>query len=412
MPYSKIKKIHAREILDSRGNPTLEVDLETNLGLFRSSVPSGASRGKYEAAEIRDGGKRYQGKGVLKAVSNINSIIAPRLKEKEVIKQREIDDFLIKLDGSKNKSFLGANAICAVSMAVCRAGAKSKKLSLWKYIAGLVGNKKPGLPKACFNVINGGAHAGNDLDFQEFMIVPQARSFSNNLQIGSETYHQLKEMIKEKYGKLAVNVGDEGGFALPVKIPEEAIEIVLAAAKKLGYLEKMKMILDVAATQFFVSEKYNTQFGVFDSNEMVRYYSDLLSKYAIIGLEDPMAEEDLLGWKLLREKTETSKILLIGDDLLVTNTEKIKKAKKENLCNAMILKINQIGTVTEALEAAKLAKSYGWKIVVSHRSGETEDDFIADLAVGIGAEFIKTGAPARSERLAKYNRLLRIEEEI
>lgn len=408
---SKIKTIKAREILDSRGNPTVEVDLITEQGLFRASVPSGASKGKYEAMELRDGGKRYQGQGVEKAVRNVNKIIAPKLKGKDVIRQKEIDNLMIKLDGTENKSKLGANAILPVSIAVCRAGAAAKNLSLYSYIAQLAENSSPltELPSPAFNIINGGVHAGNELDFQEFMIVPQAKIFKKSLEIASEIYQELKNIIKEKYLGSAINLGDEGGFAPPVRAPEEALNLILEAAQNLGYQKKFKIILDVAASQFFIDEKYKLKIGVFTKEELLNYYLDLIEKYPIIGIEDPFAEEDWQGFRRIT-KTFGKKIIILGDDLLATNPKRIKEAHQKKACSGLILKPNQIGTVTETIEAAKLVSQYGWKIMVSHRSGETCDDFISDLAVGIGADFIKAGAPARGERVAKYNRLLRIEE--
>ena len=417
---NKIKLIKAREILDSRGFPTVEVELITNLGSFFSSVPSGASKGKYEAIEIRDNEKRYQGRGVLKAVNNVNKIIGPKLKGEDVVKQKKIDEFLIKLDGTKDKSRLGANVILPVSMAVSRASAFAKNISLYEHIFQLyskVGSNpilNIKLPTPCFNVINGGAHAGNELDFQEFMIVPQNNSFSENLRIGSEIYQTLKEILKKKFGKLATNLGDEGGFAPQIKNPEEAIKLILEAAKKIGYQNKIKIIIDVAASQFFLAKKYKTNFGNFNQEELVNYYLDLIKKYHILGLEDPFAEDDFRGWEKLKLKIEKIKLktLVIGDDLLATNSERIKMAKEKEFCNAAIIKINQIGTITEAIESVKLAKSFNWKIIVSHRSGETCDDFISDFAVGISAHFVKFGAPARGERVAKYNRLLKIEEEL
>ena len=422
MVNAKIKSIKAREILDSRGNPTIEVGLTLNFGVFHSSVPSGASTGKYEAIESRDGGKRYHGKGVLKAVKNINDIIGPLLKNKDVTRQKEIDDLMIALDGTENKSKLGANAIVGVSMACCRAGAAAKRLPLYKYIGQIYrgrasvnfsrGRASGNLPTPCFNIINGGAHAGNELDFQEFMIVPESRLFSERLRIASEVYHQLKDLIKKKYGDLASNTGDEGGFAPSVKDPEEAMTLILEAAEKSGYKNKIKIALDVASSQFYKEGEYKTGFGIFSTDGLLDYYSGLLQKYPILSLEDPFAEDDWQGWVMLKSKTKGSKIFIIGDDLLATNPKKIKEAEGKKACNGLLLKVNQIGTVTEAMEAAKLAKSYDWKIMVSHRSGETTDDFIADLAVGIGADYIKSGAPARGERVAKYNRLLRIEEEL
>ncbi|MDI6591645.1 MAG: phosphopyruvate hydratase [Patescibacteria group bacterium] len=426
MKNSQIKSIKAREILDSRGNPTIEVELTTDLGVFPASVPSGISKGKYEAVELRDKGKRYQGKGVLKAINNINKIIFPKLKGKEVTEQKKIDDLMIKLDGTRNKSKLGANAILPVSMAVCRAGARAKNLPLYQYISHLfLKTEAKNLPIPCLNIINGGAHAGNELDFQEFMILPQLKqlkkstgvekfNFKESLRIASEIYYELKNLIKEKYIDLAINVGDEGGFAPPVRAPEEALDLIMEAAKKAGYQNKIKIILDVAASQFYQERKYKMKFGIFTSEGLLRYYSDLIQKYPIIGLEDPFSEEDWEGWRKLKSKikNQKSKVLIIGDDLTVTNPERIKLAFKRKACNAIILKPNQIGTLTETIEAAKLAKSYGWKIIVSHRSGETTDCFISDLVVGIGADFIKAGAPARGERVVKYNRLLKIEEEL
>jgi len=425
-----IDSIKAREILDSRGEPTVEVDLTTDFGVFQASVPSGASKGKYEAVELRD----EDGRGVKKAIENIERVIAPvlvkedkssfqpfaaaRVSKEDATCQKRLDDILIKLDGTKNKSRLGANAILAVSMAICRAGAAAKNLPLYKYISNLSISEIDRLPRPCFNVINGGLHAGNELDFQEFMIVPQKNSFSENLKIGTEIYHQLKKTLAKKYGKLATNLGDEGGFAPPIKFPEEAIELILEAAKKLNY--EIKIILDVAASRFFKNGRhpptaqYKMKIGVFTRDGLLRYYEKLVKNYPILGLEDPFAEDDWEGWEALslksKIKEQKSKFLVIGDDLLTTNPERIKLAHEKDACNAAIIKINQIGTVSEALEAVKLAKSFGWKIIVSHRSGETNDDFIADLAVGIGADFIKSGAPFPKERMAKYNRLLRIEE--
>lgn len=425
----KIKKIKAREILDSRGNPTVKVELITNRGLFKASVPSGASKGKYEAVELRDGGRRYQGLGVLKAVNNINKIISPKLRGREVIPQKEIDEFLIRLDGTKNKSKLGANSILAVSMAICRAGAFVKDLPLYRYIGeiyrGLTPEKfKIVCPQPAFNVINGGAHARTELDFQEFMIVPRKIkvnkypasrffTFGRLFRIGREIYQELKKIIRKKYGSFNLKIGDEGGFVPPLKRPEEAIELILAAAKNLGYQDKIKIIIDVAASQFFLGRKYQTNFRSFSSEELVDYYLYLIKKYPILGLEDPFAENDWRGWQLLNSKLEmgNSKLLIIGDDLLATNPQRMKLARKKGICNAVIIKPNQIGSVTEAIEATQLAKSYGWKVIVSHRSGETMDDFIADFATGVEADFIKAGAPFPKERMAKYNRLLKIEKE-
>ena len=412
----KIEEVKAREILDSRGIPTLEINLKTNKGNFVSSVPSGASKGKYEAKELRDGGKRYFGKGVKLAIKNVNEIISKKLKGFEVTTQQKIDQLLIQLDGTENKSKLGANAIFGVSLAVCKAGAKAKNLSLYKYIKTIydINDTQYQIPRPSFNIINGGVHAGNDLDFQEFMVCPKGKSFSENLRIGSEIYHTLKKIISKKYGKLATNLGDEGGFAPPIKDPEVAIKLILESAKILGYQNKISIILDVAASQFFDGKKYKTQIGNFSGKELVNFYLKLIKKYPIEGIEDPFAQDDFESWGEFNSKlkTQKSKVLVIGDDLTVTNPKRIKMVKEKELCNAIIVKINQIGTVNEAIEAVKLARSFGWKIMVSHRSGETTDDFISDFSVGIGADFIKAGAPARGERVVKYNRLLKIEEEI
>jgi len=418
MKNNKIKSAKAREILDSRGNPTVEVELTTDFGVFLASVPSGASKGKYEAVELRDGGKRYQGRGVLKAIKNVNKIIAPKLKGKDVTHQKKVDELMIELDDTENKSKLGANAIAGVSMAVCRAGAAAKGISLYKHISEISGSRLQisgfKIPTPCFNVINGGAHAGNELDFQEFMIAPQAKIFQKDLQIASEIYQELKNIIKEKSIDLATNVGDEGGFAPPVRVPEEALNLIFEAVRKCGYQKQIKIILDIAASQLYTRGQYKMKFGVFTSEGLLRYYLDLIKKYPIIGLEDPFAEDDWQGWQMLTSniKGQKSKVLIIGDDLTVTNPKRIKEARERKACNAIVLKPNQIGTVSEVIEAAKLAKSYGWRVMVSHRSGETCDDFISDLAVGISADLIKAGAPARGERVAKYNRLFKIEEEL
>jgi enolase len=412
MPTFRIKSIKAREILDSRGNPTIEADLITDYGLFRSSVPSGASKGEYEALELRDGGKRYLGRGVLRAVQNINEIISPKLVGKDPTRQREIDNLMIELDGTENKSNLGANAIIGVSMAICRAGAAARKIPLYQYITQLAENcSLPILPVACFNIINGGVHAGNELDLQEFMICPQLKSFSENLQAASEIYHNLKEILLEKFGKFAINIGDEGGFSPPLIFAEQTLNLILEAIEKSGYKNSVKIAIDSAASEFFIDGKYKMKKVIFTREGLLNYYFELLKKYPIISLEDPFAQDDFEGFSEITKKV-AGKITIFGDDLLATNIERIKMAKEKNLCDGIILKMNQIGTITETLDAAKLAKSFGWKIMVSHRSSETNDDFISDLAVGISADFIKAGAPARGERVTKYNRLLKIEEEI
>ena len=405
----KIKSLKAREILDSRGIPTIEVDLKTNLGIFRASVPSGVSKGKYEAVELRDGGKRYQGMGVLKAVKSINKIIAPKLKGKDATNQKEIDEFLIKLDGTENKSKLGANAIVGVSMAVCRAGAAAKNLPLWKWIS-KIAEKKPALPIPCILTMEGGLHGGGDLDIQEFMVVNFAGSFKERLRIGTEIYHILGEILSKRYGKSATNVGIEGAFTPPLKKTKEALDLVMAAIEKTGYKNKAKIILDIAALSFYRNGKYHFESGVLNEENLLEFYSELFSEYPIIAIEDPFSEEDWQGFQKITEKF-LGKITIIGDDLLATNLERIKIAVNKKACNGLILKPNQIGTVLGTIEAAKLAMKNGWKVFVKHRGGETCDDFISDLAVGLGTGWIMAGAPTRGERVAKYNRLLRIEEE-
>ncbi len=411
MEKSKIKKIKAREILDSRGNPTVEVDLYTGGGMHRAAVPSGASTGKHEALELRDGGKRYLGKGVLKAVGNVNNIIAPQLQGKDVTMQGEIDEELVELDGTEMKSNLGANALLGVSMAVCKAAAAAKGMPLFRYIAFLSENKDASLPIPSLNVINGGAHAGNALDVQEFMIQPFADTFAESIRMASEIYHTLKGILKKKYGPDAINVGDEGGFAPPLKGTEEAIELILKAVDDAGYHGKVEIALDSAASGFYVNGKYNLEGKRVGTEGLVDWYADLVGKYPIISLEDPCDEEDWHGFVSLTEKVG-SRVTVIGDDLLVTNIKRIHKALEMGACNGLLLKVNQIGTVSEAIAAARLAMENKWKVMVSHRSGETCDPFIADLVVGLGTGIIKTGAPCRSERLSKYNQLLRIEEEL
>ncbi|MFH1451334.1 MAG: phosphopyruvate hydratase [bacterium] len=407
---SKIKSFKAREILDSRGNPTVEVDLITKEGFFRASVPSGASTGKYEAQELRDKTKRYNGKGVSQAVKNVEQIIAPKLKGQNVLQQEKIDKIMLELDGTNNKSRLGANAILPVSIAVCRAAAAAQGLPLYQYLAEIFQSKCK-LPAASFNIINGGAHAGNDLAVQEFMIAPRISSFKESLRAAAEIYHSLKEILKKNYGKLATNVGDEGGFAPPLTTAEQALDLLVKAINKAGYKDKVGIVMDVAASEFYKKGKYEMKTAVFTKENLLAYYLTLIKKYPIIGIEDPFSQDDWVSFAAITEQAG-KKIAIIGDDLLCTNPQRIKQAKEKQACNGIILKPNQIGTVTEALAAAKMTKSFGWKIMVSHRSGETNDDFVADLAVGISADFIKSGACARGERLAKYNRLLRIEEEL
>ena len=414
---SRIKNLRAREILDSRGQPTVEVELITDFGSFFASCPSGASKGKYEAAELRDSGKRYQGRGVLKAVNNINEIIAPKIRNKNVTLQREIDNLMIELDGTENKSRLGANSILPISMTVCRAGAAAENIPLYEYISRFFDQRvsKTTFPLPSFNLINGGIHAGNDLQLQEFMIVPQANRFKKSLQIAAEVYQSLKIILRKRLGKKAINIGDEGGFAPPLDKTKSTLNLLMTAVNLAGYRNKIKIALDCAASQF-VAGNPNNLFYMFEGkrlngNKLLNFYQDLIKHYPIFSLEDPFAENDIKGFKNAYQKLERN-ILVIGDDLLATNPKRMEKAFEKKLCNGLLLKINQIGTITEALKAARLARTFGWKIMVSHRSGETNDDFIADLAVGISADFIKAGAPARGERVAKYNRLLKIEDEI
>lgn len=415
MDNFKINSIKARQVLDSRGNPTVEVELQTDLGTFVDSVPSGASTGNKEAIELRDGGQNFGGKGVLNAVKNVNKIIAPALLGMDVCEQKILDEKMIELDGTLNKSKLGANAILGVSMTVCRAAAAGLNQTLYEHIADLAQNRNSlFIPRGFFNIINGGAHAGNDLDFQEFMIVPESESFAENLRMASETYYKLKKILVESYSAAATNVGDEGGFAPTINYPEVALGLIMKSIERAKFYGKININLDVAASQFACKGKpgyYKTQMGAMKREELITYYENLLNNYPIIGIEDPFGEEDWQGFAEITEQLG-KRIMIIGDDLLVTNPQYIKEANDKKACNAALLKLNQIGTITECIAAANIAKDNGWKTIVSHRSGETTDDFIADLAVGIGADGIKSGAPARGERLAKYNRLLKIEIEL
>ena len=417
----KILKVHGREILDSRGNPTVEVDIATEDGLFRAMVPSGASTGIHEALELRDNDKgRYLGKGVLKAVSNVNSEIAKVVSGMDPSKQEEIDRAMILADGTENKSRFGANAILAVSMAACKAGAAAMNIPLYRHIAGLAGVKDFVLPVPSFNVINGGRHAGNRLAMQEFMIMPVgAPGFREGLRMAAEVYHHLKKVIKERYGQDAVNVGDEGGFAPNIQDNREGLEILALAIKNAGYTGKVRIGMDVAASEFFKDGKYDLDFKnpkndgkmVKTGDELIELYRSFIRDYNLIFIEDPFDQDD---WETYPKLTAAvgKDIEIIGDDLLVTNTKRIKTAIEKKAVNGLLLKVNQIGTVTESIEACRMAQKAGWGVMVSHRSGETEDTFIADLAVGLRTGHIKTGAPCRSERLAKYNQLMRIEEEM
>ena len=404
---SKIKKIFAREILDSRGNPTVEVELELESGIkSMASVPSGASTGKREALELRDNDKnRYHGKGVLKAVSNVNDIIAPLLIGMEVDKQKEIDNLMLEKDGTENKEVLGANAILGVSLAVLKAAAMEKEAELYEYL----GNDYS-MPRCMMNILNGGAHASNGLDFQEFMIVPNKDEYRENLRMGSEIFNTLKSVLKEK--NLLCGVGDEGGFAPNIGNAKEALELIKEAVEKSGYVfgKDVNIALDVAASEFYDNGIYKLEGKEVTSMELVDYYKELVKEYPIISIEDGMAEDDYEGWKLLTK--ELGSIQLVGDDLFVTNKKLLQMGIDMGIANAILIKLNQIGTVTETLDTIKLAKDNGYKTIISHRSGETDDAYIADFAVGLNAGQIKTGSLSRGERTAKYNRLLRIEERI
>ena len=420
-------KIHARQIFDSRGNPTVEVEVTTDRGTFRAAVPSGASTGIHEALELRDGDKsKYLGKGVGKAVDNVIKLIAPALiaKQIDVTQQTAVDEFLLKLDGTENKSKLGANAILGVSLAVAKAGAAAKNVPLYRHLADLSGTpasqQRLVLPVPAFNVINGGSHAGNKLAMQEFMILPTgASSFAEAMKIGSEVYHTLKSVIKKRYGQDATNVGDEGGFAPNIQDNREGLELLKTAIEQAGYTGKVKIAMDVAASEFYKEKeaKYDLDFKNAQSDpskwltgtELADLYRSFIKDYPIVSVEDPFDQDDWNSWKALTGSVSTQ---IVGDDLTVTNPKRIEEAVKVKACSGLLLKVNQIGSVTESIRAAQMAKAGGWGVMVSHRSGETEDTFIADLVVGLGSGQIKTGAPCRSERLAKYNQLLRIEEEL
>ncbi|GAA6051972.1 hypothetical protein JCM3770_002990 [Rhodotorula araucariae] len=492
-----IQSIHARQIWDSRGNPTVEVDLTTEKGVFTAAVPSGASTGVHEAVELRDGDKsKYLGKGVTKAVANVNDVIAPKLiaANIDIVDQEAVDNFLIELDGTANKGKLGANAILGVSMAVAKAAAAQKGVPLYAHFADLAGIKPPFiLPVPAMNVINGGSHAGNALAFQEFMLLPTgAADFEEAMQMGTETYHTLKSVIKKKYGIDATNVGDEGGFAPNVQGAEESLDLLTEAISKAGYTGKVQIGLDVASSEFYKDGKYDLDFKNPNSDaskwltgkELAEVYHSLVQKYDIVSIEDAFDQDDVAAWvefnatngiqlvgddltvtnpervKMAGERracnglllkvnqigtitesikattiadlvvglgvgqiktgapcrservAKNTKIQIVGDDLTVTNPKRIQTAIEKKSCNGLLLKVNQIGTITESIKATQLASSDGWGTMVSHRSGETEDTTIADLVVGLGTGQIKTGAPCRSERVAKYNRLIRIADEI
>ena len=413
---SIIINIHARQIFDSRGNPTVEVDVMTENGVMgRAAVPSGASTGEHEAVELRDGGKEFMGKGVSKAVVNVNTTIAEELLGYSVFEQNLIDQVMIDLDGTPNKAKLGANAILGVSMAVAKAAANELNMPLYRYIGGVSANT---IPVPMMNIINGGSHSDAPIAFQEFMIMPvKAKSFSHALQMGTEIFHNLKKVLHDR--GLSTAVGDEGGFAPTLDGTEDALETILLAIEKAGYKggDDVMIALDCAAAEFFEGGKYDyTKFegdkGIIrTSEEQADYLAELASKYPIISIEDGMDENDWEGWKYLTDKIG-DKVQLVGDDLFVTNVERLSRGIKEGIANSILIKLNQIGTLTETISAVNMAKNAGYTTVISHRSGETEDTTIADLAVALNTGQIKTGSASRSDRMAKYNQLLRIEEEL
>ena len=413
---SKISKIHARQIFDSRGNPTIEVDVTTEKGFMgRAAVPSGASTGEHEAVELRDGKKKFMGKSVDKAVNNVNELIANELNGQSIFNQGKIDDLMIKLDGTENKSRLGANAILGVSLACIRAASIESKKPLYKYIGG---KEARTLPVPMINIVNGGSHSSAPIAFQEFMIVPLgANSFSHAMQMGTEIFHNLKQILVSK--GLNTTVGDEGGFAPSFSGTEDALETIIKSVEAAGYLleKDIKIALDCAASEFYVNENYDytifekSQGKVINSLEQIDYLSSLTKKYPIISIEDGMDENDWKGWKLLTDKIG-ERVQLVGDDLFVTNVEKLSKGIANKTANSILIKVNQIGTLTETISAVRMAQRAGYTAVISHRSGETEDTTISDLAVALNTGQIKTGSTSRTDRLAKYNQLLRIEEEL
>jgi enolase len=405
-----IKSIKAREILDSRGNPTVEVDVELADGAIgRAAVPSGASTGAFEAVELRDGGERYLGKGVLSAISNVQKEIAPKLIGADPFAQRTIDKLMIDLDGSANKSKLGANAILGVSLAVARAASTSKKLPLYRYLGGESADL---LPVPMMNILNGGAHADTNVDIQEFMIAPiGAKNFKEALRWGAEVYHALKTVLKKR--GLATSIGDEGGFAPNLDSNRAALDLIVEAINKAGFKlgSEIALAMDVAATEFYKDGSYNFEGSKLTAAEMIAYYKDLVDSYPLVSIEDPLSEDDWEGWRAITDVLG-EKVQLVGDDLFVTNPERLSRGIAAKTANALLVKVNQIGSLTETLDAVAMADKAGYRSMMSHRSGETEDTTIADLAVATSAGQIKTGAPARSERVAKYNQLLRIEEEL
>lgn len=413
MNMTIISNIYAREVLDSRGNPTVEVEVYLESGAFGSTiVPSGASTGAFEAVELRDGDEeRYLGKGVLKAVENVNKLIAPKIIGLDAINQTSIDQIMIDLDGTPNKGKLGANAILGVSMSIAKAAANALALPLFQYLGGI--NAKQ-LPVPMMNILNGGAHADNNIDIQEFMVMPVgAANFTTGVRMCVEIYHTLKSVLQEK--GLATGIGDEGGFAPNLTSNEEALQVIVEAIEKAGYKpkEEVKLALDVAATELYLEDKKVYKlFGegvTKTAEEMVDFYEELINKYPIISIEDGLSEDDWEGWNLMTQRLG-DRIQIVGDDLFVTNTERLKRGIREGTANSILIKLNQIGTITETLDAIEAAKMAGYTAVISHRSGESEDSTIADIAVAVNAGQIKTGAPARTDRVAKYNQLLRIED--
>ena len=411
---SKIKDIKAREILDSRGNPTVEVDVILENGILgRAAVPSGASTGEREALELRDGGTRYMGKGVQKAVSNVNGPIRDLVIGMDASNQRELDEAMIALDGTETKSKFGANAILGVSMAALKASALDAKMPLYRYVNEKFGNKEMSEPRPMMNIINGGAHADNKLDFQEYMIIPMADTIKERVRIGSEVFHHLKNVLKEK--GLVTSVGDEGGFAPDLNSNGEGFELIMEAIQRAGYVpgKDVCMAIDVAASEFYQDGKYHLvgEGRTLTTDELIEYYEELTNKYPIISIEDPVDENDWEGFTKVTEKLG-DKIQLVGDDLFVTNKKCLQMGIDKKAGNAILLKVNQIGTITETLETIELARQNNYNTVISHRSGETEDTTIADLAVGLNLGQIKTGSMSRTDRICKYNELIRIEEEI
>lgn len=410
----EIKSVHARQIMDSRGNPTIECDVKLSGGAFgRAAVPSGASTGSFEALELRDGGNAYMGKGVMTAVKNVNEIIAPAIIGMPANDQTALDEKMLALDGTANKEKLGANAILAVSLAAARAAAAQSGLPLYKYIANVYGNENPCvLPRPMMNIINGGAHADNGLDAQEFMIIPNgAKNEADAIRMGSEIFHHLKKILKS--GGNSTNVGDEGGFAPNFHSCAQALDTIIAAIRDAGYVpgDQVSIGLDVASSEFYADGVYNFEGKKLSSDQMIEFYKNLIAQYPIISIEDALAEEDWDGWRKLTDAIG-KKCQLVGDDLFVTNPARLHRGIDAGVANAILIKVNQIGTLTETLRAIKMAQDAKYGVIISHRSGETEDTTIADLAVATNAGQIKTGSMSRTDRMAKYNQLLRIEEEL